>query len=191
MVWSDEAETKFRAIASPQMTLAFLLALWTGQRQGDLLRLTWAAYDGEFIRLTQSKTGRAVTIFVGAPLKAILDATRRVSAFIIATDDNRPFTSDGFRASWRKTCQRAGISGLTFHDLRGTAVTRLAAVGCTEMEIAAITGHAVSDVRSILDRHYYSRDPSIGIRAIRKLEKGTNSANRPANQTSPNGPEDG
>jgi hypothetical protein len=37
--------------------LPLLLALWTGQRQGDLLRLPWSAYDGKYIRLRQSKGG--------------------------------------------------------------------------------------------------------------------------------------
>ena len=55
------------------MALAFMLALWTGQRQGDLLRLTWGAYDGTFIRLKQSKGGVRVVIPVGAPLKAVLE----------------------------------------------------------------------------------------------------------------------
>jgi integrase len=50
------------AVASPGLTMAALLALWTGQRQGDLLRLPWSAYDGKYIRLRQSKTGRRVTI---------------------------------------------------------------------------------------------------------------------------------
>ena len=31
------------------------VALETGQRQGDLLVLTWSAYDGEWIRLRQSR----------------------------------------------------------------------------------------------------------------------------------------
>jgi integrase len=87
-----------------------------------------------------------------------------------------------FRATWRKTCERAGVKGLTFHDLRGTAVSRLAIVGATEMEIAAIPGHAVSDVRSIMDKFYFNRDPAMAVSAVRKLEKGTKSANRPANQ---------
>jgi integrase len=43
-----------------------------------------------------------------------------------------------------------GVVGVTFHDLRGTAVTRLALMGCTEIQIAAITGHSLRDVRSIL-----------------------------------------
>jgi hypothetical protein len=36
--------------------MAFLTAIWTGQRQGDVLALTWTAYDGSGLRLRQSKT---------------------------------------------------------------------------------------------------------------------------------------
>jgi hypothetical protein len=50
------------------------------------------------------------------------------------------------------------------------------------MEIAAITGHAVSDVRSIMDKSYLYRDPRMALSAVQKLEKRTNSANRSANQ---------
>ena len=49
-------------------------------------------------------------------------------------------------------------------------MTRLALVGCTEAEIATITGHSLRDVRSILDTHYLHRDPALGESAIRKLE---------------------
>ena len=122
-VWTDADEARFLEVASPQMGLALTLGLWTGQRQGGLLRLTWKAYDGQFIRLRQSKSGVHVTVPVGAPLKAILDDTSHRSPFIITSDDDRPYTSDGFRASWRKTCDRAGVKGLTFHDLRGTYFT--------------------------------------------------------------------
>jgi hypothetical protein len=62
---------------------------------------------------------------------------------------------------------------VTFHDLRGTAVTRLAIVGCTEAEIAYLTGHSLRDVRSILDANYLHRDPALGKSAISKLERGT------------------
>ena len=72
--------------------------------------------------------------------------------------DERPWTPDGFRASWGKACKKAGIAGVTFNDLRGTAVTRLALVDCTEAQIASITGHSLRDVRSILDAHYLHRD---------------------------------
>jgi integrase len=172
-VWSEADEARLLASASPPIALAFTLALWTGQRQGDILRLGWSAYDGRFIRLRQSKTDVRVTIPVGGPLKAMLDATPRLSTVIVTSGDKRPYTSDGFRATWRKACERAGVAGLTFHDLRGTAVTRLALAGATELEIATITGHTVGVVKSILEKAYLHRDPAMAISAIEKLEKRT------------------
>jgi integrase len=136
-------------------------------------RLAWSAYDGTHIRLRQSKTGRRVEVKVGAPLKAALDATAKRATIILTNSDGKPWTSDGFRASWGKACKAAGIRGLTFHDLRGTAVTRLAIAGCTEAEIATITGHSLRGVRAILDSHYLSRDPALGESAILKLERRT------------------
>ena len=96
---------------------------------------------------------------------------------ILTSTEKRPWTSDGFRASWGKACKQAGVIGVTFHDLRGTAVTRLALAGCTEAEIATITGHSLRSVRAILDTHYLSRDPALGESAIRKLETGTKTPN--------------
>jgi hypothetical protein len=65
---------------------------------------------------------------------------------------------------------------VTFNDLRGTAVTRLAIAECTEAEIATVTGHSLRGVRAVLDSHYLSRDQALGESAIRKLEKGQPSA---------------
>ena len=114
-------------------------------------------------------------IRVGAPLKAALDAAVKRSTIILTNSDGKPWSPDGFRASWRKACVKAGIVGVTFHDLRGTAVTRLALAGSTEAEIATITGHSLRSVRAIIDTHYLSRDPALGDSAITKLERRTNS----------------
>jgi len=169
-VWTADDEAAFLKSAPAHLHLALLLALWTGQRQGDLLRLPWSAYDGACIRLRQSKTGMRVSIPVGAPLKAALDTTVKRGPVILSSTAEKPWTRDGFRASWRKACSKAGIVGVTFNDLRGTAVTRLALAECTEAEIATITGHSLRDVRSILDAHYLHRDPALAESAIRKLE---------------------
>jgi integrase len=80
------------------------------------------------------------------------------------------WTSDGFSASWRKAVAKAGIHGLTFHDLRGTVVL-LALAGCTVPEIATINGHSIRDVQSILDANYFHRDVALAESAIRKLER--------------------
>ena len=46
-VWSDEEVGRFFDVAPPRLALALLLAINTGQRQGDLLKLPWSSYDGK------------------------------------------------------------------------------------------------------------------------------------------------
>src|SRR5207253_1579652 len=50
-VWTEPDIAKVYSVASPELSLALLFALWTGQRQGDLLQLRWSDYDGSTIRL--------------------------------------------------------------------------------------------------------------------------------------------
>ena len=45
-VWGEQEIAALLSVASNEIKLALVLALWTGQRQGDLLRLPWSAYDG-------------------------------------------------------------------------------------------------------------------------------------------------
>jgi integrase len=171
-IWTEEDIARFLAVATPGLAMAAMLALWTGQRQGDLLRLPWSAYDEKYIRLRQSKTGRNVTIPVSKHLKAILDGADRVSTQVLTNAHDRPWTSDGFRTSWVKTCIKAALRDeLHFHDLRGSAVVRLAIAGATVPEIATFTGHSLKDVEAILDKHYLGRDVRLAENAVRKLEQ--------------------
>ncbi|MCT8331474.1 tyrosine-type recombinase/integrase [Acidimangrovimonas sediminis] len=127
-------------------------------------------------RLRQRKTGRHITIPLGQPLKEFLSTAPHAADTILATTRAsadgapRPWTSDGLRASWAKVVARAGIKGVTFHDLRGTSVTRLALAGWSVPEIASITGHALKETNNILDSHYLSRDSGLAAQAIRKRE---------------------
>jgi integrase len=161
------------AVAPREIELALILALWTGQRQGDLLRLPWSACDGTHIRLRQSKTGRRVAMPAGQPLKLLLDQTERRGPILLTNTYGRPWTSDGFRTSWGSACRKAGIAGLTFHDLRGSAVVRLALVEATVPQIATFTGHSLKDVDAILDAHYLGRDVQLAEAAVLKLEQRT------------------
>jgi integrase len=170
-IWTAADEAAFVQHAAPHLHLPLLLALWTGQRQGDLLRLPWSAYNGTHIRLRQHKTGARVVVPIGAPLKAMLDATPKLSTMILTNHLGQPWPSNAFASAWMRTCKRAGITGLTFNDLRGTAVTRLALAGCTEAEIAAITGHSLRDVRSILDLHYLQPRSGAGRERHRQARK--------------------
>jgi integrase len=181
IIWTHEDEEAFHAVAPHALRLALLLAVWTGQRQGDLLRLTWASYNGARITLRQQKTKARVTVPVASVLKEALDvelAARRAAyggevpadATILTGQRGQPWTSSGFRASWGRYCKLARIEGKTFHDLRGTMVSRLALADSSVPEIAAITGHSLADVYSIVDAHYLHRDQKLAESAMRKLE---------------------
>ena len=157
-IWDDEDVGRFLRTAPPYLRLAMLLAINTGQRQGDLLRLPWSAYDGTNIKLRQGKTGAYVPpIPVADELKAALDAAPRRSPIMLTNSEGKPWSESGFQGAWGKATMRAGIRGLTFHDLRGTAVVTLARAGCNEVEIYSITGHKPGDVRAILTAHYLPR----------------------------------
>jgi integrase len=180
-IWSDAQISAFLAKAPPKLQLAMELARWTGQRQGDLLGLTWAAYDGTHLKHRQGKTGRLVRYRVYSELKAVLDAEKaccatlaakteqKVSAITILTTSRKnptPWTSDGFRASWAAACATAKIEGVTFHDLRGTFITLAYRVHhATFREIAEISGHAEKDVETIVRKHYLA-----GEAVVEKME---------------------
>lgn len=101
-IWSEEDIAAVLAVASAEIQLALILALWSGQRRGDLLRLPWSAYESPYIRVRQSKGGRRVAMPAGSPLRAPFDVTDRRGPVILTNSLGRPWTSDGFRTSWGK-----------------------------------------------------------------------------------------
>ena len=161
------------------MQRAMILALHTGQRQGDILKLAWSQYDGRALEIRQGKTGRKVTIPCTQALKRLLDGLPRDSALILVTRNGLAFKRRYFAARWARDVKTAKIDGLHFHDLRGTAVTMLAEAGCTVPEIATITGHSLKTVDGILER-YMSRTRHLADSAMAKFENatGTECANR-------------
>ena len=190
LIWLPEHVIPFMATAPIEMQRALILALHTGQRQGDLLRLTWAAYDGKAITLRQSKSrrqgkaGRLVTIPCTKALRRMLDgmrphaATKLPATQVLTMASGKPWNQSTFGHGWRAASNAAGIVDLHFHDLRGTAVTMLAEAGCTAPEIASITGHSLAHVTTILDK-YLARTRPLAEAAIGKLERSKNKfANR-------------
>ena len=169
LIWLPEHVEAFFNVASDELKLALKLAIYTGQRQGDLLKMTWGQYDGAWIDHRQSKGKKRVAVPVHRDLKKMLDRAPRRSTLILTTPTGLPWKSDWFRNRWREASVAAGIKDLHFHDLRGTAVTMLAEAQCSNAEIAAITGHTMNSVETILVK-YLSLTRDLARSAMTKLE---------------------
>lgn len=165
IIWKDEDIQKLKDLGNEKITHALMLGLWTGQRQGDLLKLRWNAYDGHSLMIEHSKTKTYTRVKVSAELKETLDSMERTAVTILTNQAGKPWGS-GFKSSWRKACARAGIEGLTFHDLRGTFVTLAWRNGASIEEISDVTGHSIKDAERIIRKHYL-----VSGGAVEKIEK--------------------
>jgi integrase len=179
IIWLEEHVTAFMAIASVDLQRALILALHTGQRQGDLLSVAWTNYDGRALRIFQSKTKTWVTVPCTKALKAMLDGMPRVATVILSSTTGEAWKKRYFSNQWKEASDLANLVDLHFPDLRGTAVTMLAEAGCTVPEIAAITGHSLKTVTTIPEK-YLSQTRALAEAAIDKFENApaTDFANR-------------
>jgi integrase len=146
--WKPHEVAAVLDAASGGVRAAVALGAYVGLREGDALRVTWAARQEGGILVTQSKTADPVWVPEYSALAAVLNAeqARRQATTIVANESGRPYTGDGFRAVFFKLIRRLQAEGkvgdgLTFHGLRTTAATVLADLGCDDRDIAAVTGH--------------------------------------------------
>lgn len=132
-----------------------VLALNTAMRSQEIKTLRWSQIDlvDRTLIVGKSKTdagsGRVIPLNPGAVAMLAHWAGRNPEAnpehFVFPAcenhkvDVNRPITS--FRTAWRNATKKAGLQGLRFHDLRHTAITKLAETPSGEQTIMAIAGH--------------------------------------------------
>lgn len=175
---------------------AAAIALFTGQRQADVLAMTRAKVRNGMIEVRQEKTGRELVIPAHHKLLAVLASieqrrkadNKQRTVQILSNTRGLPWTQDGFRASWNGALeapkQRFGLlpnphplwpirkAGLVFHGLRKSAVVTLLEAGCTDAEVAAITGQS----RQMIE--HYSRQVNqkkLAASAILKWEQAARS----------------
>jgi len=121
--------------------LALALLLYTGQRRGDVVKMGKQHVRDGWLTVTQQKTGKRMEIPVLTALQEIIDASPCGDLTFLVTQFGKGFTSNGFGNWFRKQCDAAGLPLCSAHGVRKAAATRLAHLGCTVHEIAAITGH--------------------------------------------------
>jgi len=134
---AELAKARRAAIVFPMVRLA----VETAMRQGELLALTWADVrivgDYGSAVLHDTKNGEVRIVPLTSTACAILsDMARPLKGGPIF-----PIKTSELRSAWEKACDRAGIEGLRFHDLRHEATSRLFELGLDRIEAASITGH--------------------------------------------------
>lgn len=141
--WTRAEMETFAAGATEDEYLIFALALYTGQRAGDLVQLTWFQWDGSGFRLIQNKTGSALYIPAHPSLRTELERRTVRSGTIIATPGDKPqaYARSTISKRIEKACRRMGLSGCTLHGLRTTHATLIAQSGKGSKVIASTTGH--------------------------------------------------
>jgi len=176
--WTDdEIKTVLQEAQTPSIRAAIALSAYTSLRGVDVLTLTWSQYTKASISATQSKTGNDVWIPAMKELQYILDATPKNHLVIVSNEKGKPYTTSGFKTMFHKLMKRLKLNGklpedLTFHGLRSTFATNLAAAGCTPHQIMAVTGHAsIASVEKYVKK---SRTRYQAETAIRKLEQSKN-----------------
>jgi integrase len=99
---------------------AFLMALATGMRAGEICGLRWADVRGDYVVLSRTKTVRR-DVPLGPMARAVVERMK-------GWDDETVFglQAPSLDTLFRKARKKAGLEGFTFHDARHTACTHLA-----------------------------------------------------------------
>jgi integrase len=196
--WTDAECATFEAKwpAGSMQRRAYMLAKFTGQRCGDLARMTRAHIRDSAIRVMQQKTTEGRTneemwIPLHRDLASELALGGGHMSFLTRADGSA-FSERHLSVWFADAIEQAGLSETcVLHGLRKTAARMLAEAGCTTHEIASITGH-----RSLKQIEGYTKaahQPSLATAAILKLEKNTNrtgDAKRPQRLSAKRKPKD-
>jgi len=142
--WTEEEIAQFEEhwpLGSKQR-LAFALCLYTGQRGSDVHRMSWSDIAGGAIKVAQQKTKAKLSIPLHPELQKALVIAERKHHAILVTPYGRPYTVKGFGNYVSDAISEAGLpERCKAHGWRKAAARRLAEAGCSEKQIASITGH--------------------------------------------------
>jgi integrase len=143
VVWSDEEIELFLKTCPAHVLTPVLIALYTGQRREDVAKMEWTQFQGNIVRVRQSKTTALLDIACHSLLRKHLDALPRTGAVICTTAAATPFSVHGLSQALRRavTSTPAMPQNRSMHGLRYAAGSRMEEAGCSVAEIESVLGH--------------------------------------------------
>ena len=163
--WTDTEIERFMEAAPPPVVAAAMIALYTGQRMSDCIRMAWTDIQGDGINVRQQKTKTQLWIPIHPDLQRALSLIPRDGVTILTDGQGRSWTAPRLRAEMRKITGELDINKV-FHGFRKTAAVMLAEAGCSDEELKSITGHKSSSILA-----HYTKQASQRIRAASAIEK--------------------
>jgi integrase len=169
------------AVADPEWQSLVKFALYSGQRLGDLARLSFANIDLEqnVLRLVTGKTGNRLAIPIPAPLREHIEALSwpdeikapvHPRAFRVVSETGRVVTlsnqfvellaQTGLRETQTRQSRNIGREAkrerprVSFHSLRHSAVSLLKSAGIPHATVQQLIGHESEAV----SQHYTTVD---------------------------------
>jgi integrase len=168
--WTPEEISTFNKFASDSIRVAFHLALYTGQRISDIVKMQWNQIVDGGIQVTQQKTGAQIWVPIHAELQKTLDQARNENLncpVILTSRAGTAYKTDHLKHEFKRTTREAGLpEACVFHGLRKTTAVLLAEAGCTTEQIKAVTGHRTDQMVA-----HYTRQASQKILARAAMNK--------------------
>lgn len=166
--WSHEEIALMLQHATGAIRTLIIIALCTGQRPGDVWRMTWSQVLGDFVRVRQSKTKEDLTIPMHPVLRAELDRLRAqgpVSGFIVTNRMGEPIGERGFYYRLKALVARIpNMPRRTPHGSRYATAALLRDAGCDVDQICSIIGHRTYEMAM-----KYLRRRQLAIEAMARL----------------------
>lgn len=142
--WTEDEIAKFEArwpVGTRERT-AFAIHLYTGIRRTDGCRLRWTDMASARVKIKQEKTGKPIDVPMHPELQRALAVWPRRHFVVISSTKGKPFTPESYGNWMADAIDAAGLPPrCVLHGLRKALARRLAEDGCTEKQIAAVTGH--------------------------------------------------
>ena len=126
---------------NPELADIVILAIETAMRQGEIMKMEWRHIHWLDHTCTSYDTKNGETRVVPLSVRAEEALQRQQQRGTGRDGKVWKYTNDGMRTVYKRAVQRAGIEGLTFHDLRHEATSRFCEKGLPIMTVQAITGH--------------------------------------------------
>ncbi len=162
------------ALTDPQIGMAVALLYFTGQRIGEVVRMSWHDIEGDFMRVFVQKKQTHIRVAILPELADLLKAQPKAGVTILTNSNGQSWSSGGLRDKIQAWGKQRKVH-IVPHGLRKNAVNSLFEAGCTAAEVSGITDQSLA----MLEHYGRGRNKlGLGRAAVVKLDTARKARNK-------------